>query len=429
MTLGVKIAAGMAMLVLSAAARSAADGPVYRAMLAESRPLEVRFELDLAEDRTGPTQLRLSRRSHARLQGKPHCDKGSLEAVQDGRWAASQSCDKVSWTVALRDQDRVGVDVEAPTGAWTARGRSWLLTDRLPMLVAEGREGPGLLRVDALFAGDRLRIVTKQLPRADQPPFYMALAASDPQSLGEAPPQLRQFGNAPTEADQSRMREVARIWEGWRRHVVPPDVKTPSVIDVIWADAPPAMEPGFYASAGSGAILMQSVPFGDAEKDRIWTEQAILLIGAHEGFHVLIAGLPQTWPEWVNESWASHFAWRAARETLARDALAAAEALVNAPAGMTLLQARGDRTAGIPPRTDVLYGKGARFWMAIEQVLTTRDGPAGRLGALIQDSRGFQGADWTSADALARFLDERSDGRASPIVRCYLVTEGCPEAN
>lgn len=422
MMVGMGIAAAIAALAASAAA---GHGPSYRATLSEDQPLQVRFQVELPGSRASPTHLRLSRRSHMQLEGEPGCDKGKLVAVHPGRWAAPRPCRTVSWTVPLRDHDREGMDVAEPGGAWSARMRTWILTDRLPMLFEEGRDEPGLLRVDAWFAGGELRIVAKQLPRPDQPPFYMAVAASDPLSVRPAALQLRQFGNAPAEASASRLADVAGIWEMWRSHVVPADVRTPSVIDVIWTDAPADMEPGFYASAGSGAILMQSVPFGDAEKDRIWTEQAILLIGAHEGFHLLISGLAQTWPEWVNESWASHFAWRAARERLSGNALQSAEALVNAPASMTLLEARGNRAAGIPPRTDVLYGKGARFWADIEQVLTTRDGPAGRLGALIQDTHGLQGVDWTSADGLAGYLDERSQGRAAPIVRCYLMIEGC----
>ena len=58
-------------------------------------------------------------------------------------------------------------------------------------------------------------------------------------------------------------------------------------------------------------------------------------------------------------------------------------------------------------------------------VLVTRDNRTGRLAALIQDTGGLKGLDWSKPDAISAFFNARSSGRAGTIVHCYLVATGC----
>ena len=168
---------------------------------------------------------------------------------------------------------------------------------------------------------------------------------------------------------------------------------------------------------------MQYAP--GAASDRLRLAAAQYLIGGHEGFHAIIGAMPQHWPVWVNESWASYFAWRAARGKLKGAEMAAVEQLIRAPAAIGLLHGQRAYDKGDHAQTSLFYGKGALFWDAIEAVLVTRKGPSGRLAALIQDSQGFQGVDWSSAESIADFLDARSDGAARALVNCYLVQAIC----
>jgi hypothetical protein len=172
------------------------------------------------------------------------------------------------------------------------------------------------------------------------------------------------------------------------------------------------------------AVLMQNIPGPDRAASDAKLRAAII-IGAHEGFHTLIGTIPATWPTWVNESWASYFAWRAAQGHLDPAALKAASELINAPAPPSLLAIETQVEHGDGSNYEAFYGKGARFWAAIDALLVTRSNPSGRLAALIQDTHGLRGLDWSRADAIAAYLDARSAGRASAIVRCYLVERDC----
>jgi hypothetical protein len=195
-------------------------------------------------------------------------------------------------------------------------------------------------------------------------------------------------------------------------------------LDVLWIPQPPQGEPGFMASAGMRAVLMQNIPGPDKVAADAKLRAAILL-GVHEGFHTLIGSIPATWPKWVNESWASYFAWRASEHRLDPAALKIAKELIDAPAAPSLLAIEAQVDHGDGSNYEAFYGKGARFWAAIEAVLVTRNNPSGRLAALIQDTHGLAGLDWSNPDAVAAYFDLRSAGRAGPIVRCYLVASGC----
>jgi hypothetical protein len=151
-----------------------------------------------------------------------------------------------------------------------------------------------------------------------------------------------------------------------------------------------------------------------------------MMIGAHEGFHAIVGAMEQTWPAWVNESWANYYAYRAAARHLNADALAVAKKMVNVPIPTAILEAQRRYDAGDGSQGIVFYSSGARFWAAIEDVLTTPANDSGRLAALIKATHGMRGLDWSNATAIAAYFDARSSGRAGPIVRCYLERE-CAE--
>jgi hypothetical protein len=75
------------------------------------------------------------------------------------------------------------------------------------------------------------------------------------------------------------------------------------------------------------------------------------------------------------------------------------------------------------------YSRGARFWAAIDKVLSVAPNGSGKLAALIRKTNGFAGLDWTNADAIAAYFDRYSRGRAGAVVRCYLTDGGCQQAN
>jgi hypothetical protein len=150
----------------------------------------------------------------------------------------------------------------------------------------------------------------------------------------------------------------------------------------------------------------------------------ILMVGAHEGFHAL--GAVRGGPAWAAESLATYFAYRAAERYLDPASLVLAQEFVNASADRSLLNLQQASEAGDDSAYASFYGKGARFWAAIERVLTVRPNDTGRLAALIQQTRGLQGIDWSSGDRIAEYLDSYSNGRAGPVVRCYLIEDGCP---
>jgi hypothetical protein len=171
---------------------------------------------------------------------------------------------------------------------------------------------------------------------------------------------------------------------------------------------------------------MQYVPDPAAADPAEKLEAGILLIGAHEAFHALSGSIAGARPAWVGESWASYFAWDAARRHLTGESLRVAAELVEAPVATSILRAQRGWEAGDQSQVLVFYSKGARFWAAIEAVLTGPANRSGKLAALIQATEGMRGLDWTSPDAVAAWFDAHSGGRAGPIVRCYLVEEGCP---
>lgn len=396
----------------------------YHATLDERAPLNAVFSLDLPAGRIGETLLAIKPRSEASLIGTPQCDGEDLVARASTRWAAPPGCRAVRWRVVLRDEDRDPMDASDPSSGWSGRGRWWLLTDRLAILTPRDGWQDATLAIATRLRDGGQKTNLRQLPRPGQPPFYGIASATGPRRYQSSGFHVNIYGDVPLEADSTWQRFLTTTWNRWRRDILPGDATAPTGLDILWVPPPPHAEPAFLASAGTGAILMQNI----AGTDRAAADaklRAALMLGTHEGFHALIGSIAQSWPAWVNESWASYFAYRAARPHLRGNVREAVAALIDAPASESVLEVQAELDRGDGSHYDVFYGKGARFWAAIEGVLVTRSNPSGRLAALIQDTRGFQGLDWSKPTAIAAYLDARSDGRASRIAQCYLVDRGC----
>ena len=397
----------------------------FRVVLDERAPSSAAVELDLPPSRTGEMLLGAGPRSAATIVDQPQCDGAPLLAKAPRRWIAPVACRTVKWTVALRDPDREGIDASDPTGGWSARGRWWLLTDHLAFLAPAGGWDDARVEIKARWHGGKLGKSIHPFPHRGQLPFYAIVSAAPPQRYRSGSFGLRVFGEVPPEAGSDQMRFVASVLDRWRRDIIPADISAPATLDILWIPAPRQAEPAFLASAGMRAVLMQNIPGPDPEGSSAKL-RATSLMGVHEGFHSLSGAIPQkALPAWANESWASYFAFQAAKTQLDAKALEIVRALIDAPSSASLLDVQAQVDHGDGSNYNVFYGKGARFWAAIDAVLVTRSNPSGRLAALIQDTHGLQGLDWSKPDAIAAYLDARSGGRASAIVQCYLVKPDC----
>ena len=379
--------------------------------------------MDLPPNRIDDLVLAVGKSAAATLIGTPVCDGTPLAARAPTLWVAPATCRTVRWSVALRDQDKDGMDASDPTGAWSAAGRWWLLTDHLAFLAPRGGWDADVAIVAQLRDGKENRIV-QSFPHRGQMPFYGIVSAEPARVYRSGDFTLRVHGAVPPEAGEAQQHFFADTWSRWRRDILPRGATAPSALDILWIAPPPHGDPGFLASAGMHAVLMQNVP-GPEQAASDAKLRAAVLLGVHEGFHTLIGSIPETWPMWVNESWASYFALRAAKRHLDPAALKVTRDLMDAPASPSLLDVQKQVDHGDNGNYDAFYGKGSRFWAAIDAVLTTRRNGSGRLAALIQDTNGLQGIDWSKPDAIAAFLDARSAGRASAIVRCYLIKADC----
>jgi len=408
-------------LILSGGAASAAT---FHVLLDEHMPLTAVLAIDLPAVRSGDLPLDIARRSASTLIGGPDCEGIPLSQTRPARWIAPPTCRTVRWRVGLRDQDKDGMDASDPTGAWSGEGRWWLLTDHLAFLAPPGGWDGADVEITARLRDGRVMRAVQPFTHRGQMPFYGIVSAKPPRLYRDKGFTLRVHGAIPPQAGDAEQRFFAETWSRWRRDVLPKGAHSPAILDILWVPPPPRGEPGFMASAGLRAVLMQDIPGPDKAASDAKLRTAIVL-GVHEGFHTLIGAIPQTWPMWVNESWASYFAWRAAEHHLDPTGLKAVKELIDAPAASSLLTIQAQVEYGDQSNYEAFYGKGARFWAAIDAVLVTRANPTGRLAALIQDTDGLKELDWSKAEAIAAFLDARSGGRAGPIVRCYLVATDC----
>lgn len=409
---------------LAMVAGGAASPATYRVFLDERAPLCATVSIDLQPGRAADLLLGISRQSQPSLVGAPECDGIALAPTTATHWSVPPSCRAVRWTLALGDEDKDGMDASAPTGAWSAKARWWLLTNNLAFLAPPGGWDDAEVAIEARLRDGRIVRRLEPFPHRGQMPFYGIVSAAPPRLYRSHDFTLRVQGAIPPEAGDAQQTFFAETWSRWRRDVLPATAASPAALDMLWIPPPPHGEPNFLASAGMRAVLMQNIPGPDKATSDTKLRAAVIL-GVHEGFHTLIGSIPATWPGWVNESWASYFAWRASQAHLDPAALEMAKELVEAPASPSLLEIASQVAHGDGSNYEAFYGKGARFWAAIDKVLTTRSNPSGRLAALIQDTNGLQGLDWTKPEAITAYFDARSAGRGGAIVHCYLVTAGC----
>jgi hypothetical protein len=414
----------LAALALAFSASGPAAVVTYHVALDERTPLRALVSVDLPIDRSDDLLLGASSRAAANLVGMPDCDGKPIAMRAAGRWSAPATCRTVHWTLGLRDQDQQGMDAADPQGAWSAQGRWWLLTDHLAFLAPADGWGAADVEMTARLRDGRTVAHKLPFPHEGQMPFYGVVSAAAPRLYRSRGFTLRVNGAVPAEAGDAQQRFFTEAWSRWRRDLLPRDAVTPAVLDVLWIPPPPHAEPNFMASAGMRAVLMQNIPGPDKAVSDAKLRAAVIL-GVHEGFHTLIGSIAQTWPIWVNESWASYFAWRAAGPHLDSAARKMAKELIDASASPSLLTIQTQVEHGDGSNYEALYGKGARFWAAIDALLVTRNNASGRLAALIQDTHGLRGLDWSSPDAIAAYFNARSGGRAGAVVRCYLVETGC----
>lgn len=421
------VLAAVALLLAAVPAMGAAsrDGPRYQLVLDVRQPLMGQFALHLPPSDSESTELRLRPGSDGSFASPPACADGRIEALGGGRWRADAKCREIRWTVALTDHEREGVDAAYPVGAWDRAGRWWIVTSRLGLLTVD--EGPSAAPLEVLVRDARARVFTHlfTLRGPEHIPLYAIVSPAEPIRIEADGFALDVYGAVPEAVARERLAALTATWAAWRRDVLPAGVDAPRRLALALVHPPVGTGPGYVASAGSDAILMHYVEEPGVVDPQAKLRIGVTLVGGHEGFHALIG----TWPTWVNESWATYFAYRAILEAGDAEALAVADGLVQQPVEPGLLAVQAEVDGGNSANYNAFYSKGARFWQAVDAVLTTRDSPSGRLAALIQDSNVFADVDWSDPASLAAFLDARSDGRAGALVRCYLTESGCPSAS
>lgn len=401
-------------------------------------PIDVKPEYTLRLDIVEPEKVLFTMRVLAKeivlvtpqvsapLRSPPTCRKRPLVALSAHRWLKPSGCDEVSWTGAISRLDASDFDASRPRTFWSEPHELWFLSGDLPWMryerqswtpvhvIAKGRNG--------IVANDT------SLSGADDRPVYIIVGQAERRyQVGLTRTEI--YGDIPERPQAERLqRVVAATLERWQRDLLPDDVTKRDRFNYLWVAGADRAEPGFFASTGSDGILMQFTADRTDRHPYAKLDAGILLTGAHEGFHELAGKLADLKPTWVNESWASYFAYATARNVLTGPALATAQRLFEEPADISVFRAQRLLDAGDGSSYGVFYAKGGRFWAAIDRVLTNRPNSTGRLAALLKRTRGMQGVDWRSPSSIAAFLDLHTAGRANRIVKCYLVEDRCPES-
>lgn len=396
------------------------DESSYLVMIDEAAPSNAQIRLSLP---SAPPRLYIARNGDAAAISAVTCADGRIAAFDGMSWLAPSDCSEFAWNVALDGIDDVGIDASLPVASYSLKHSYWLLPERGAFLRAAN--SGGMLKTSLRGADGRTIENSLMFPDTDQAPFYAVMASEPKHEYSSDGLLLRVFGDPPQYPWMESLHgDVLAQWATWRRDLSAD--KAPTVIDWVWVEASPDAEPGYSASAGSEAIVSQiKLRPGDPDAEA----KARVIIGtsaAHEGFHTITGAAGQPWPAWVNESLASHFAITAAQAFLEPGDQKWLEAFYIArEARAPLLDAQVRYSAGNGDQAQVFYSYGARFWREIESVLTIAPNGSGRLAALIAESDNFSDIDLNSANELASFLDRHSDGKARPIVRCFLLDEDC----
>lgn len=417
--------AASSVLLLGAAAPE--SGLSYHVALSEADPTVADFEL-----RQPPrgAVLVAARGGDASAIETPRCGEAAVPAA-GGRWTVPAGCAVLRWRVRLADQD-AGVDASVPPSSWSARHRFWFLAERHGWLRPSDGAGAGNVTVRVRRRDGQAVERLYAFPTSDEPPFYAVIGFAPARVYAAGGFRLEVFGSAPDFPWMDGIHDaVLATWARWRRDLVPAGVATLSEMALAWLPPPPGAEPGYGGSAGGSAIGVQIV-LREGDPDAEAKARAVIGAGAaHEGFHSITGAGAQAWPAWVNESLANHFAIEAARAFLdPADFVWVRRFYVEPRMPGGLLAAQAAYAAGDGDQRTQFYTKGARFWAAIERVLTIPPNGSGRLAALIRASNNFEGVNLNDGAALAAFLDRHSGGAAAPLVDCFLVRPACdrPEA-
>jgi hypothetical protein len=406
--------------LLAPAPVSAAGAPIaprYEISLDDREALVVRMSIYVP---AGTATLIAPPASEDALLRSPSCGDRPLVRKRTGVWRVPSECDRVSWSASIQRIDASKFDVAGPPSVWDPKTRLWLLTGSLPWLRMPNQQGASA-RIGARVGRSQFH----QAAILPPPNFPLAIVVGSPLRNFVADGfTVQGFGYLPSKEADPWQDRLASILAAWRRDLLPSDAGFPAKLNYVWLPAPAGAEPGLQASANSGSILMQYVPDRRDAGAGPRLKVGILVVGAHEGFHAL--GSVRGAPAWVAESLATYFAYRAARQYLDPISLALAKEFVNARAERSLLNLQQAFDAGDGSAYPSFYGKGARLWSAIERVLTTPANSSGKLAALIRQTRGLEGMDWSDGERIAAYLDRYSEGRAGAVVRCFLVEDKCP---
>jgi hypothetical protein len=417
-----KIVAALLPVLIAAATASPINQLRYEIGLDDRHPNRADFTLTVP----GEQELALSSsKSAAQPTIAPECGSTPLKQTAPGNWIKPNGCTEIRWSATLSDLDTEPFDGSSPVSGWSRRKQLWLLTSTLPWLRSEGQRTASV-RITAR-QNDRSLSETSKLPGDDSIPI--AIVVGKPirtYSAGEFT--INVYGEAPLGAQPERLQHsLASTLADWRRDLFPPGRNAEKHLNYVWFGSSSGSEPGIFASADSDAILIQYIPDPKSVDPDAKLAAGIFGTGAHEAFHAL--GAVSGAPAWANESLATYFAYAAARRHLKGKFLRLLSELVNAKSEKPLLGIEQAVERGDQSDYGSFYSKGARFWATIDKVLTIKPNGSGKLAALIQQTNGLAGLNWSNADAIAAYLDRYSNGRAGPIVRCYLVEMGCREAN
>ncbi len=395
-------------------------GSSYLVMIDEAEPSNAQVRLSLS---SAPARLSLARDGDGAAISEVSCVDGRVAAFDGVSWLVPSGCREFTWNVALGGIDDVGIDASLPIASYSLNHSYWLLPERGAFLRATNSGGMVKTTVQLKEGGT---IETNLVfPSADQPPFYAVIGREPQHEYNSNGLRLRVFGSPPSYPWMDSLHnDVLAQWAAWRRDFL--SSEAPTVIDWVWVEASPDAEPGYSASAGSEAIISQ-IKLRPGDPDAEAKARAVIgTSAAHEGFHTITGAAGQAWPAWVNESLANHYAITAAQAFLEPEDQKWVEAFyITREERAPLLDAQARYTAGDSDQAQVFYTYGARFWREIESILTTEPNGSGRLAALIVQSGNFSEINLNSANELASFLDRHSDGKAGPIVRCFLIDEDC----
>jgi hypothetical protein len=391
--------------------------PIIEVRLDDTNPEVAGFTLSGLQG--AAFSLSLPKATQAKLIDAPSCSAGVLTQTSARTWIAPPDCVRVTWSAAIPSIEQIKFDASAPTSVWSPKHRFWILTNSLPWLRVD--DGPREdIEVVARIRGtlERRRTV---LPAGSSAPLYI-IAGTPIRHFSARGASIEIFGDVPAggQADQLQQNLVDTIG-GWHRDLEPPGHGPPLDYRFVWFQGPvEGVEP---------ALLIQYVPDPADAHPHEKLKAGVLLTGGHEAFHSFAGWIPGPKPEWFSESIATYFAYEAARRHLRGRSLALAKHLVGALADHSVLHAQDKLDKGDASDYGIFYSRGTRFWQAIDRVLTIRPNRSGKLGALLQRTKGFEGVAWKDPGSIAAFFDGYSGGAAKQIVRCYLIEDSCRDAN